>query len=98
MRLQDARDETGEVRALTAQGYDLNQGMVVKVGETIHYGADAMHLLSLMTTPVGFFNRLVFVLSRSPRSSKIFYPVFRSLRLLLLRIIGVKPIESPSTR
>ena len=91
--LQSARENTAEVRSLVGQGYDLNQGMVVVIGEVVFYGADAMHTLSMMTTASGLFNRFTYILFKSKAASRWLYPVFRNLRLLLLKIIGVKPIE-----
>ena len=35
---------------ITAAGLDIDQGMVLKVGGTLHYGADAIHALSLLGT------------------------------------------------
>ena len=93
LRLQNARDVNEEVAELKSSGYDLNRGMIVKTGEMVYYGADGMHALSLMTSPSHFFNRCAFLLFRSPTLSRILYPVFRNLRLLLLKILRVKPIE-----
>jgi len=100
LRLQNAREETDEVRELVLQGFDLDQGMVVKLDGSCYFGADAMHVLSMMTTPSGLFNRFVYLLFRAPTSSRLLYPVFRGLRLLLLRIIGVPPIrgDGPADR
>lgn len=48
--LVDARDGGPIVDEITAAGLDIDQGMVVKVGGTLHYGSDAIHVLSLMGT------------------------------------------------
>jgi predicted DCC family thiol-disulfide oxidoreductase YuxK len=93
LKLQNAREVSEEVAELKSSGYDLNRGMIVKIGDTVYYGADGMHALSMMTTPSHFFNRCVFLLFRSPSFSRLLYPVFRNLRFLLLKILRIKPID-----
>ncbi len=93
LRLQDARERTPEILALKAAGYDLNQGMVVKVDGEIYFGADGMQVLSLMSSPVSLLNRGLFLVFRSPALGRSVYPVLRSLRLLLLKLLGRPPIE-----
>ena len=92
--LQDARENSDEVLALKADGHDLNREMVVKTGGRIYTGADAMHVLTLLSTPSGVFNRAVFWMFRSPAVSRPMYPLFRNMRLLLLKILRRKPIDS----
>ena len=93
LRLLNARDETEEVTGLKSAGYDLNKGMVVKIGETIYFGADGMNILSLMTSPSGLINRSLYLLFRSSGVSRVLYPFFRNMRLLLLKILVIDPIK-----
>lgn len=93
LRLLNAREDTQVTQDLRTQGYDLNQGMVVKIGSENYFGADGMHVLSMMTTASGLFNRFVYLLFKSGCAAQLLYPVFKSLRLVLLRLIGVKPIS-----
>ncbi len=88
LRLVDAREGGDEVRALQAAGYDLDREMVVRIGDRTLSGAEAMHGLTLMATPSGLFNRGVYHLFRSERLSRPLYPVFRGMRLALLRLLG----------
>ena len=68
--------------------------MVVIVGDNLYYGADAIHALSLMSTKSGFFNRLTHAAFRSRRASRILYPVLRSGRNLLLKLLGKTRINN----
>ena len=40
----NAREDHEVVREIKRQGYDLDEGMVLKIGNDIHFGADAMHM------------------------------------------------------
>ena len=51
--LVDARDGGPIMEEITAKGLDIDQGMVVKVGEQLYYGSDAIHALALMGTNRG---------------------------------------------
>src|SRR6185503_4507151 len=76
--LIDAREHTALMEEITRQGLDIDQGMVVKIGGTLHYGADAIHVLALTGRASGIFGRLNRWLFASQGRSKILYPVLRS--------------------
>lgn len=79
---------------ITRQGFDIDQGMVVKIDGTLHYGADAIHALAKTSSASGMFgwiNRSVFA---SERRSKSLYPVFRSARNLLLKLLRKTKINN----
>lgn len=92
--LVDAREGGPVMDEITAAGLDIDQGMVLKVGDKLYYGADAIHTLSLMGTRSGAFNRLSFFLFRSKRLSAVIYPVLRSCRNLLLKILRKSKINN----
>jgi predicted DCC family thiol-disulfide oxidoreductase YuxK len=82
------------IEEITAAGLDIDQGMVLKVGDKLYYGSDALHSLSLMSTRSGVFNRLSYVFFGSKRLSAMIYPVLRSCRNLLLKILGKAKINN----
>ncbi len=92
--LVDARDGGPIMDEITAAGLDIDQGMVVKIGDTLYYGSDAIHVLSLMGTNSGFFNRLAHWSFRYRRVAGILYPVLRACRNLLLKILGKTRINN----
>lgn len=96
--LVDARDGGPIMDEITAKGFDIDQGMVVKVGDQLYYGADAIHVLSLMGTNKGFFNRLTYWSFRSPRVSRALYPVLKACRNLLLKSLGKTKINNLGLR
>jgi len=79
---------------ITLQGLDIDQGMVVKIGGTLHYGADAIHALARPGIAPGIFGRINRWLFASQRRSKILYPVLRSARNLLLKSLRKTKINN----
>jgi len=92
--LVDARDGGPIMDEITAKGLDIDQGMVVKVGSELYYGPDAIHVLALMGTNRGFFNRLAYWSFRSKAVSRVLYPILRTCRNLLLKILGKTKINN----
>ena len=94
LKLVDARDKGPVMDEITALGLDIDQGMVLKVGTQLFYGSDAIHALSLMSTRTGFFNRFAYWTFRSRASSRILYPVLKTLRNILLKVLGKTKINN----
>jgi hypothetical protein len=94
LRLVNARDPGPIMDEITAKGLDIDEGMVLKLGNTLYYGADAIHVLSLMSSRSGVFNRLTFRMFRSKRLSAILYPLFRCVRNLLLKFLRMSRINN----
>lgn len=88
LRLVNARDNSAVMREITARGLDIDDGMVLKVGDSLYYGADAIHALSLLSSRSGIFNRLTYLVFGSKKLSHLFYPALRALRNLLLKLLG----------
>ncbi len=92
----DARESSYVLDEITDLGLDIDQGMVLKRGREIHYGADTIHALALMSSRSGFFNRLNYLMFSSKRLSRILYPALRGCRNLLLKILGKTKINNLS--
>jgi len=73
-------------------GYDLDEGMIVKYHGQIYHGADAMHFLALLTSPVGFMNRINAYCFRTKSLTKFVYPILKTIRVLLLRLRHIPKI------
>lgn len=94
LKIVDAR-EHGQVRnEITEMGLDIDQGMVLKMRGRIYYGSDAIHTLALISSRSGIFNRVNYWLFKSKSLSFILYPVLRSCRNLLLKILGKSKINN----
>jgi predicted DCC family thiol-disulfide oxidoreductase YuxK len=94
LRLVNARDAGEIMDEITAKYLDIDEGMVLKVGNTLYYGADAIHVLSLMSSRTGAFNRLTYWIFRSKGRSAVLYPMFRFFRNLLLKFLGKSRINN----
>ncbi len=92
--LIDAREPSELMDEITAARLDIDQGMVLKVGSTLLYGSDAIHMLSLMSTRSGVFNRLSYWCFHSERTSAFLYPIFRAWRNLLLKTLRKNKINN----
>ena len=94
LHLIDAREPSKIMDEITSAGLDIDQGMVLKMGNALYYGSDAIHMLSLIGSRSGIFNRLNYWIFRSKTVAKLFYPVLRLFRNLLLKILGKTKINN----
>ena len=94
LRIVDARENSDVLNEITARGLDIDQGIVLKMGDQLYYGSDAINALALIGSRSGIFNRLNYWIFKSKTISKILYPVLRSGRNLLLKILGKSKINN----
>jgi predicted DCC family thiol-disulfide oxidoreductase YuxK len=85
--LVDARDNPEIMQDITARGWDIDEGMVLRIENQLYYGSEAIHVLSMLGTRSGIFNRLNYWLFRSPSRAKILYPFLRACRGMLLKLL-----------
>lgn len=67
---------------------DLDDGMVVKLGNRLYHGAAALNLLAILGSEGTWFNRLNRALFGRPRLAAWLYPVLSGGRRLTLRLLG----------
>ncbi|MEJ2390881.1 MAG: DCC1-like thiol-disulfide oxidoreductase family protein [Gammaproteobacteria bacterium] len=94
LKFVDAREPSEVMDEITAAGLDIDQGMVLKMGDALYYGADAIHMLSLIGSRSGVFNRVNYWLFRSKAISGVVYPILRFFRNLLLKLLGKTKINN----
>lgn len=90
----DAREDTEIMRDITALGLDIDEGMVVRVGDKLHYGSDAIHELALRSSGKGFVNAVGKFVFSSRTMARILYPPLKLVRNLLLKILGRSRINN----
>jgi predicted DCC family thiol-disulfide oxidoreductase YuxK len=88
VELVNAREGGPIVDEVRQAGLDLDDGMVLKLGERYLHGAECIHALALMTGPSDLFNRVNAALFRSPRLARFLYPILRTGRNATLRLLG----------
>jgi len=84
----DARDNSDIMQDITALGLDIDEGMVVRVENKLHYGADAIHELALLSSGNGFVNAMAKLTFGSRAMARVLYPFFRFVRNLFLKMLG----------
>ena len=96
IELVDAREPSALMDEITELGLNIDQGMVVKIDDQIYYGDEAIHVLAMMSTDSGIFNKFNAKVFGSKRVSSVLYPVLRDCRnvaLWLMRIPMIKNLE-----
>lgn len=97
LRIVDARENSDVRNEITALGLDIDQGMVLKMGEQLYYGSDAIYTLALISSRSGILNRLNYWIFKSKTLSSFLYPVLRFFRNLLLKMLGKTKINNLGT-
>lgn len=94
LKIIDAREQSEVLNEITARGLDIDQGMVLKMGDQLYYGSDAIHALALISSRSGFFNRFNFWIFRSKTLSSWLYPALRFFRNILLKMLRKTKINN----
>ncbi len=94
LTLIDAREPSELMNEITNRGFDIDQGMVLIVGDQFYYGSDAIHTLALMSSRSGVFNRFNYWVFKSKIVACLAYPMLRFLRNLLLKILGKTKVNN----
>ena len=94
LNIVNARDDSEVMTDITERGLDIDQGMVLIIGEQMYYGAEAIHKLALMSTRLGIFNRVNYWIFRSGTLSRVLYPILKFFRNLLLKMLGKTRINN----
>ncbi len=88
LRIVNARDDSEIMQEITTAGLDIDDGMVLKMGGQLYYGADAINALAMISSRSGLFNRINYWIFKSARVSRVLYPVLAACRGVLLKILG----------
>jgi predicted DCC family thiol-disulfide oxidoreductase YuxK len=92
IKLMNAREIDEPIRADLMKQYDLNDGMLFVEGGKVYHGAEAVHALALVTSGVGWFNKINGAIFRSKSLSSALYPLLKAGRRLTLFVRGKKSI------
>jgi predicted DCC family thiol-disulfide oxidoreductase YuxK len=96
LHLVNAREEGGHdvITELNALRLNLDDGMVLKFQGVYYHGQDALHMMALLGSSQGWFNRMNANLFCSKAVARYCYPLMRSVRNLLLRLKGITKIDN----
>lgn len=79
---------------IVAAGYDLDAGMVIQYQDSFYHGEDALHLMAMLGTGQGWFNRMNAVCFRTKGMARFWYPAMRAARNFLLWCKGVPQLHA----
>lgn len=88
LRLVNARGGGPEFQRARTAGFDLNEGMLLRLNGQYWHGEDCVHHLALMSTPSALFNRGNAAIFKSRRLSRFLCPFMRFRRNLTLAFMG----------
>ena len=86
--LRDAREDGAAQRVKDSLGLDLDEGMLVLYGGRAYYGADAMHILSSLTSRSNAWNGLTASIFSRHWLARVLYPFLKLGRSLALLVLG----------
>ena len=92
--LVDARTDHWIMKEISEAQLDIDQGMVLKIEDTLYYGSDAIHALAMLSGRSDLFNRFTWWLFKSKSRAKWLYPFLRSCRNFALKLLGVGKINN----
>lgn len=88
IKLIDARSNGVAATVKETLGLDLDEGMLVLYGDRIYYGADAMQILSELTSTSDTWNATMAAVFRRPWLAQLLYPALKGGRRLALVLRG----------
>ncbi|MDD9900083.1 MAG: DUF4166 domain-containing protein [Alphaproteobacteria bacterium] len=96
LHLIDARtDKTHPlVQKVTTERLDLDEGMAIFYEDSFYHGREALHLIGMIATEMGWFNKLSALLFRSQKIARFCYPALRATRNFLLWYKGAPKIDN----
>ncbi len=92
--LVDARQGGPIVEEVRRLPHNLNDAMVVKIGEQYYVGHEALRVLALLAEGRGAFNKLNRLAFSSSLIARLAYPLMQAVRRVLLKLKGIAPIPS----
>ena len=87
VQLVNIREHQGDLddRVL---GFDLDEGMLLRLGDSYYHGDDCIHMLAVLSSRMTLFSRVNAAVFSSPRRSRALYPILRAGRNLTLALLG----------
>ena len=91
--LTEARDVPDRVAKYRGEGMEINKGMIVVYGGAVYHGDKAMTVLTQISRPDAFLQRVMRLLFRWPVLAGVVYGVLRLGRDMALFFLGRRKID-----
>ena len=92
--LVDLRTDPAARARFLAQGADSDKGMIVETGGQIYHGADAMHVLSVLSSGRGWRNAAAAAVFGNKILARALYPMLRMGRNAAVMVLGADPLTA----
>lgn len=93
LRLVNARERDEWYQRARSLGLNVDQGMVLFHGNRVYHGAECIRLLAMMSTRVGWFNRLNALLFSTRAGARVLYPMLKFGRRIALWLLRRRPLD-----
>lgn len=93
LELVDARGRPPVLEEVELRGLDVDEGLILKVGDKYFAGAEAINVLAEFSDRKSWSGRLNRWIFGSRRRAELLYPLLRSGRGALLKILGRPKIK-----
>ena len=96
LHIVNAREDKAHplLKEIQDRRLNLDDGMVLKYQGSYYHGEDALHMMALLGSGQGWFNRMNALLFSSKPLARFCYPTMRATRNILLRLKGVQKIRN----
>jgi predicted DCC family thiol-disulfide oxidoreductase YuxK len=93
LKVLNARSEPELVARLRGEGYEINEGMVLRLGGAVHFGAEATRMIAVLgrSSPSRWRRTALGLIGAAPWSRRL-YPWLNRARQVLLRLLRRGPI------
>jgi predicted DCC family thiol-disulfide oxidoreductase YuxK len=93
LKVLNARSEPELVARLRGEGYEINEGMVLRLGGVTHFGAEATRMIAVLgrASPSRWRRTALGLIGGAPWSRRL-YPWLNRARQVLLRLLRRGPI------
>ena len=93
LQLLNAHSHKDLVDHFRNEGLEINDGMIFSLDESIYYGPDCIHALTVLADNNSFFSRLNKIIFKNKKRAKILYPILVHMRKLYFTIMRKSLIE-----
>ena len=90
--LFDLRETPEKVSYFVNKGYDVNQGMVVVLDDSIYFGHEAIYMIAALSNKNKFIGSVYFFFFSNKKVTKLLYPIMKIVRNFTLLILRRKKI------
>ena len=92
--LTNIRNEPNKIAEFDAMGFNVDEGMIILVNNETYHGVEAVHILALLSTHSGLFNKCNRWIFSHHLLAALLYPVMVSGRNFFLFMLGIKKIKT----